>query len=232
MDLWFRVVAAPVLALFLLLVSGCSGDDAPSAQDRTDALHYVAAAKEFTRASSTDARAADLRSASTFYECTLVRLGVPGLPPLSKLAVISLIAYYRAVLPAYSRFARELSSLGAEDATLRDVARAAQTLEAGYRRLRVARPDYCHTLRAWQKVGWRKPFGVLRAIGVDSRFFTATGAPRARAVQKAERTVAVSGEHLRKLGVSEPDVVTFLLATDAFAAARGGYTELVRLARE
>ena len=231
-DLWFRVAGAAVLALFLLLVSGCAGDDAPTAQDRADALHYVAAAKEFSRASSTDARAADLRSASTFYECTLVRLGVPGLPPLSKLAVISLVAYYRAVLPAYGRFAHELTSVGAQDATLRDVAQAAQTLKAGYGRLQAARPDYCHTLRAWQKIGWTKPFGVLRAIGVDSRWFTATGIPRAPAVQRAERTIAASGDRLRELGVSEPDVVTFILATDAYAAARGGYTELVRLAHE
>jgi hypothetical protein len=179
--------------------------------------------------SSTAARAADLRIASTFSECSLVRLGAPGLPPFSELAPISLIAYYRAVLPAYGRLVRALTSTRAEDGVLREVAQATQTIDARYGELRLARPDYCHTLRTWQAAGWRRGFSVLRAIGVSERSFTASGEPRTRDVQQAEQTVAASAKRLRGLGVAEPDVVAFVLAADAFVAARGGYTEIVRL---
>jgi hypothetical protein len=229
-DAWPRVGTIAVLGVFLVLVgSGCSRDDAPTARDRADAGRYVDAAEEFTRAASADARDADLRIAATFSECSLIRLGAPDVPPLSELTAISLVGYYRAVLPSYGRFVRRLSSIRAEDATLRKVAQAARAIEAGYAELRSTRPDYCRTLRAWQALRWRKGFSVLRAIGVSERSFAADGSPRTLGVQQAERTVAASGNRLRMLGVPEPEVVTFLLATDAFVAARGGYTAIVRL---
>jgi hypothetical protein len=223
-------VASIFAASLALLGSGCTGDAPPSARDRAEAHRYVDAAAEFTSVSSRAARAADLRIASTFSECSLVRLGsTPGLPPFAKLAPISLVAYYRAVLPAYRRLAQNLTAVRAEDGTLQDVSEAVRAIGAGYGELRSARPDYCHTLRVWQAAGWKKGFSVLRAIGVRGRSFTSKGAPRTPAVQAAERTVAASATRLRELGVAEPRVVAFLLAADAFAAARGGYAEIVRL---
>jgi len=229
-DAWPRVGTIAVLAVFLVFLgSDCSRNDAPSARDRADARRYVDAAQKFTRAASADARDADLRIAATFSECSLIRLGVPDVPPVSELSAISLVGYYRAVLPSYRSFVRRLSSIRAGDATLRKVAQAARTIKAGYAELRSARPDYCRTLRAWQALGWREPFSVLRAIGVSERSFTPDGAPRAPALRQAERTVARSGDRLRGLGVAEPAVVTFLLAADAFAAAKGGFSAIVRL---
>jgi hypothetical protein len=213
----------------LIFASGCSRGEAPRARDQADARSYVAAAQGFARTASADAREADLRVAATFSECSLIRLSVPDVPPVSEVAVISLIGYYRAVLPAYRRLVRRLASIRADDATLRALAEATRAIDAGYDELRRARPDYCHTLRHWQHLGWRKPFSVLRAIGVSERSFAADGAPRTSGLQDAERTVARSGDRLRELGVAEPDVVTFLLAADAFAAARGGYSAIVRL---
>jgi hypothetical protein len=187
-DAWPRAGTIAVLAVFLVLLGfGCSGNDAPSARDRADARRYVDAAEEFTHAASADARDADLRIAGTFSECSLIRLSVPEVPPVSELAAISLVGYYRAVLPSYRRFVRRLSSIRAEDATLRKAAQAARAIEAGYDELRSARPDYCRTLRAWQALGWRKGFSVLRAIGVSERSFAPNGTSRTLGVQQAER---------------------------------------------
>ena len=227
-----RAESAVILLLLALLSAGCGFGDGVSERDRADARAYVAAAKHFGKRTPGLLQAAEERTARTFHECTLVRLGEPDLPPQSELAGISRIAYYQALLPAYRLYALRLKSIHAHDATLRDVAQAAVDLSRRYGAVSAARPDYCHTLRAWQAAGWKKDFSVLRAIGVSEKTFDMNGSPRASGLRRAEEVIAASGERLRELGVAEDHVTWFLLATDVFAASRGGYTEIARLSRD
>jgi hypothetical protein len=216
----------------LVLSAGCGAGDKVTEKYRADARAYVAAGRDFNRHTPALIQAAEERTARTYYECSLDRVSGTRLPPLSALAGISFIAYYQALLPVYRRYALRLRSVRAQDATLSDVAQAALALSRGYAPVRTARPDYCHTLRAWQAAGWRKDFSVLRAIGVSDTAFDPRGRPRAARIQQAERTIAAAGDRLRELGVAESGVASFLLATDVFAAARGGYTEIVSLGRD
>lgn len=227
-----RAESAVILLLLVLLSAGCGFGDGVSERDRADARAYVEAAKHFSKRTPALLQAAEQRTARTFYECTLVRLGEPDLPPQSALAGISRIAYYQALLPAYRPYALRLKSIHAHDATLRDIAQAAVDLSHRYGAVRAARPDYCHTLRAWQAAGWKNDFSVMRAIGLSERTFDMNGSPRASRLRRAEEIIAASGERLRELGVAEDDVTSFLLVTDVFAASRGGYTEIARLSRD
>lgn len=227
-----RAEFAVILLLVALLSAGCEHGNRVSERDRADARAYVEAAKHFIKRTPALLQAAEERTARTFYECTLVRLGVPDLPPRSELAGISRIAYYQALLPTYRLYALRLKSIHPRDATLRDVAQAAIDLSRRYGAVSAARPDYCHTLRAWQAAGWKKDFSVLRAIGVSEKTFDMNGSPSAPGLRRAEEVIAASGERLRELGIAEDHVTSFLLATDVFAASRGGYTEIARLSRD
>jgi hypothetical protein len=227
-----RTGSVAISLLLALLAAACASSDTVSEQDRADARAYIKAARKFSRLAPPLIRAAEEATSRTFFECTLVRLGEPNLPPVSKLTALSVISYYQALLPAYRPFARRLRSIDADDPALRGVAQAAFDLVRGYGELRTARPDYCRTFRAWQAVGWRKDFSVLTAIGVSETRFDADGSPRDTTVSASEQTIAASGERLRRLGIAEEGVVTFLLAADAFAAGRGGYSEIARLARD
>ena len=221
--------SAVFLLLVALLSAGCGHGNRASERDRAEAQAYVEASRDFIRRTPALGRAAEERTARTFHECSLVRLGVAELPPLSELAGISFIAYYQILLPEYRRYALRLKSIHAHDATLKNVAQAAVDLSRRYGVVRAARPDYCQTMRAWQAAGWKKDFSVLRAIGVSEKTFDSNGSPRASGLRRAEKAIAASGERLRMLGVAEDDVVTFLLATDVFAAGRGGYAEIEHL---
>ena len=221
-----------ILLLLALLAGACGQASTSSKRDRADARAYVEASRDFSRRAPALIRAVEEKTDATFYECSLVRLGVPDLPPRSELAGISFIAYYQALLPAYRRYALRLKSIHAEDETLRKVAQSAVDLSRRYGELTSARPDYCHTLRVWQAVGWRTDFSVLRTIGVSEKAFDRNGSPRGAGLRLAEKTIAGSGERLHQLGVAEDDVKTFVLATDVFAAGRGGYTEIVNLTRD
>jgi len=227
-----RTELAVIPLLLALLAAGCEHGQRTSARDRADARAFVKAGRDFGKLTPAMISASEKKTAATFHECSLVRLGVADLPPASKLAGLSLFADYQALLPAYGRYALRLTSIHAHDATLRVVAQAAAVVSRHYGELRSARPDYCRTLRAWQAAGWREDFSVLQAIGISENTFDVNGSPRVFALRQAEKTIAASGERLRQLGVVEDDVMGFLLATDVFAAGRGGYTEIARLARD
>jgi hypothetical protein len=217
--------------LVLALASaGCGSAGGASDRARADARAYVVEATRFNRLVPALVAAAERRTAATFHECSLVRNGDPHLPPPSRLAGISFIAYYQALLPAYRRYASRLRSLGARDATLRTLATAAAGLGRRYGRLRAARPDFCHTLRSWQRSGWRADFSLLSAIGVSTSAFREDGSPLDPAVRRAEVAIAATAERLRRLGLADADVKMVLSATDAFAAGRGGYLAIKRLA--
>ena len=227
-----RTASAVISLVLAFLAAACATSDSVDEQDRADARAYVEAAQQFSRLTPPLIRAAEEATARTFFECTLVRLGEPDLPPVSKLSGLSVIAYYQALLPAYRLYARRLVSIQARDSVLSDVAEAALVLVRRYGVLRTARPDYCRTFRAWKAIGWREDFRVMTAIGVSETTFDVDGSPRDSELSEAEQTIAASGEQLRRLGIGEAGVDTFLLVTDAFAAGRGGYTEIARLARD
>ena len=203
----------------------------PSAQDPADARAFVAAAREFDRRAQTLIESADRRTTRTFQECALFRLGNTELPPQSRLVGITYVAYYQALLPAYRRYARRLSAISVSDPALQRVVRATDVLARRYRVVRSAHPDYCHTLRLWRAASWREGFSVMRAIHVSPRAFDERGNARLAAITNAEVEIARAADRMRDLGVGKSGVTAFLLATDAFVAARGGYTAVADLAR-
>ena len=70
----------------------------------------------------------------------------------------------------------------------------------------------------------------MSAIHVSPRVFDERGHVTPAAMTTAETEIARSGDRLHDLGIGSSGVTAFLLATDAFVAARGGYTAVAGLA--
>lgn len=103
----------------------------------------------------------------------------------------------QALIPRYSRFARDVQQREALHPVLRKIEAAVMTLNSEYRKLGNLRYDFCDFLAQWKRARWTTRFedswyaGRLRRAGINI--------PRARG---ATHAVVQSADELRGLGLT------------------------------
>jgi hypothetical protein len=166
------LILAAAASSVLAAVSGCSKHEAlPPRESHAEAAKAARAYAKIalqTRLLYVDAaQHAETKLNRSFDECPVVqrRDATSYLPPESRFDVLQRAAIAKIFFPAYRAFVRRLSAIHTSDAYLRQAQPAVRILSTYYRPLRASDPDYCLTLRRWERLNWKPNFDVASAIG-------------------------------------------------------------------